>query len=264
MQEYLFPFDSYFTNKKPRNGEIISMLTKDICKKNSCSNVLFIRTPTTGGWLESLKLAPELSITRILYQTGIKYRSPSNATIEMSQKEYVEYMHTLRDENKRFDLICIDPFHEYDTSYRDFNLCLSILSDNGIILCHDCAPPILNMTSPHFIQGSWSGVTYIAFIMLAYENDGYSWRILDTDTGIGILKKGDSQYLKQDLDKEKQKQLKTLFENEQYDESYNFFRNNGEELIGLISRQEQQVVPQRTQHAGPRREQRSIRPQIRR
>ena len=58
----------YFTKKIYNFGDIISEFVIDLHKINNYKNILFIRTCTTGGWLDDLFIDNN-NVTRILYYT---------------------------------------------------------------------------------------------------------------------------------------------------------------------------------------------------
>ncbi len=140
---------------------------------------------------------------------------------------------TLKSLNKKFDLICIDSFHEYNESKRDFELITSLLNDNGIIICHDCYPINKEKCLPKYSIGEWSGETYVALVELAYNNPNYYYGILNIDTGIGIISKKEFELLKNNLNTEKQKELLYLHQNNNK-MTYDYFIENSKEIINII------------------------------
>ena len=106
---------------KYSNGEIISKLVRDLDKQNYFNNILFIRTPTTGEWLDKILMDDE-RVTRVLYTPNITfshmYRYHKNTINCNSDDLQNSFMYL----DKKFYLIVIDPFHEYEYSKRDFEL----------------------------------------------------------------------------------------------------------------------------------------------
>ena len=224
--------NNYFT-ENPNIGEVIKKLCIDLYNKNTQQNILFIRTPSTGGWCDDI-LVEEINATRILYKTRRKlFRDYHTSTIIIEQSEIETSLASL---NKTFDLICMDTFHEYNESTRDLQILSSYLSDNGILISHDCSPIEKSHASPFFTEGWWSGITYGCFIEFAYNNPQWFYSVLDIDTGIGILSKKKLDDLKQNFNRDKQeifiKMMKAQNEN-----TYDYYKENGKELINLIQRQ---------------------------
>jgi hypothetical protein len=214
--------NNYLNISKYSNGEIISKLVVDLDKLNNFNNILFIRTPTTGEWLDKI-LTNNSRVTRILYTPNVifnhKYRYDKNTIIINSDDLQNTFIYL----DKKFDLIVIDPFHEYDYSKRDFELCYLYLSEIGMLLSHDCFPPSINHSNKKYIFAvPWSGETYIAFVEFAYNNPKLYYGLLNIDTGIGIISKKNMEYLSNNLNRQKQEELLKLYNNNN-DNIYYFF-----------------------------------------
>lgn len=218
--------NKYFKHKKYSNGDIISMIINDLYKKNKYKNILFIRTSTTGMWLDKLLL--NNNVTRILYKVDkidTKFTFHKSTTIIDSN----DLENTLNLLNNKYDLICIDSFHEYDISKRDFQVISQFLTETGIIFSHDCYPSNKEMSTPNYRFGDWCGETYIAFTELAYNNPDMYCGILQIDTGIGIISKLQLEFLTNTLDRTKQEQLLLLHKNN--NDAYTYFANNSKDII---------------------------------
>ena len=64
---------------------------------------------------------------------------------KITSNEYFEQLSKLKDSLK-FDLIFIDGLHESEQVYRDYKNARKHLSKNGIIIFHDCNPPLYHYT----------------------------------------------------------------------------------------------------------------------
>lgn len=228
------------------------MICRDLFNQDlSSRNALFLRTPHTGGWMDSITPPSHIATTRILYTTdkgGDRLRTRDDVVIIKDE----DVAGVLRDMRMMFDIICVDPFHEYDQSARDLALCVSMLTDHGVLLCHDCRPESLLTATPVFQKGSWSGVTYAAFVRIARDHPLFHYAILDTDTGVGILSKIVPPILRDilssglSLDREKQDELLDLLDQGDHVASFAFFVRYGASVINLIG---QKMIP-RTPRGG--------------
>jgi hypothetical protein len=223
--------DKYFIKKRYKNGEIISMLVTDYYNTNKYKNILFIRTPTTGGWLDQL-LTNDNNITRILYNVK-KNKQYIKTLSNVLTIDSIELENTLNSLNKKFDLICVDPCHEYYESKRDLFYLFTLLNDNGIMICHDCFPSNKIMATPKYNVGDWSGETYVAFVEFAYKNPDLFYCVLNIDTGIGIISKTELESLQNNFNREKQEQLLLLHQNS--DDVYTYFCDNSKDIINTIT-----------------------------
>ena len=214
-----------------RTGEIISKVITDFYITLKPENVLFIRTPTTGGWLDSLMKGKE-NITRILYETHkTKTSFVNKETIKLSRNEFQDFFKKV---NKKFDLICMDPFHEYNYCIEDFEACLSVLSETGIIISHDCFPSNKMVASPEYTKGDWTGETYVAIIHFALENPDLFYGILKIDTGIGIISKKALEGIENKLDISKQKEFVERYQNSE--DIYAYFIKHCKEIMNIIQK----------------------------
>jgi len=222
----------YFNKKKGyMYGSVISNLIKDLHKENNYKNILFIRSCTTGGFLDIL-LNQIVYIDRVLYYTDkIKNPTTTNKLIKVIHSNDLEnYLTTL---NKRYDLICMDTWHEYELSSRDFRIISSFLNETGILVSHDCYPWNKKVANSEYIQGEWCGETYISFVEFAYNNPNMFYTILNIDTGIGIISKQNLPFLSNSLDKDKQEHL--LFLHKNSNDPYTYFIENSKDIINAIS-----------------------------
>jgi hypothetical protein len=214
-------------------GEIVRMVVQDLHKIKKFKSILFVRTPSTGSWMDRMiRTYTNLNPYSVLYTRngGAANRNDRRLYTILDHSELDLHIKNL---NKRFDLICLDPFHEYIESISDFTLLTSVLSDDGILISHDCFPPKKEHSSPVFKSGWWCGVTYVAFVEIAYNNPSWFYTILDNDNGVGIISKNEMAHLKNEFDREKQQCLIQM-NKEGNDATYEYFCENSNELINLI------------------------------
>jgi len=222
--------DKYFKNKKYQDGSIISQVILDLYNSNKCESVLFVRTPTTGNWLDKV-LINIPSVTRIIYDTHKIPRFSFHKSSIIIEHRILEDV--LRSKNKRFDLICIDPFHEYSYSQSDLSLLSSYLTERGVMVCHDCFPSSKSMAAPMYKPLGWNGETYIAFIEFAYHNSDLFYGLLKIDTGIGIISKLQINGLHNHFNKDKQQLLLSHREDDGGD-PYTYFCENSRDMMNII------------------------------
>ena len=116
----------------------------------------------------------------------------------------------------------------------DFKTFTSYLSDDGILISHDCYPPKKEYATKEYKKGYWCGLTYICFIELAYNNPQWYYSIINNDNGIGIMSKNIISPLTINtiFDRKKQEELINIKENHT---AYNYFIENKNNLINIIS-----------------------------
>ncbi len=88
---------------------------------------------------------------------------------------------------QRFDMIFVDPWHSYESSYRDIESAFRLLNPGGVVVVHDCLPPSFEIADPNFRPGSWTGQTYLAFLDIVREHTEVAYSTIDTDFGCGVI-----------------------------------------------------------------------------
>ena len=96
---------------------------------------------------------------------------------------YFEFL----DEDKKYDLIFIDGLHHADQVKRDINNSLNHLSDNGIIMMHDCNPQTKESQIVPRQISTWHGDVWKAYVEFKYTHPQFSTYVVDTDCGCGVI-----------------------------------------------------------------------------
>lgn len=122
------------------------------------------------------------------------------------------------EESSKYDIIFIDGLHHSEQVYRDILNSLDHLNDNGIIVCHDMNPYFEVCQRQDSITDDWNGDCWKAFVKLRSEKDNLDMCVIDTDWGIGIIKKGKQSII-----------------NIPDDIDYWYFSENRKELLNLMT-----------------------------
>jgi predicted O-methyltransferase YrrM len=94
-----------------------------------------------------------------------------------------------------FDLVFIDGLHHHEQVYRDVNHALDNLSVDGTIVLHDCNPRTENMQRVPQVQAEWTGDCWKAVVRLRMSRPDLNVSVLDTDYGLGVVRRGRSEPL---------------------------------------------------------------------
>ena len=95
-----------------------------------------------------------------------------------------------RDNKERFDIIFIDGLHHKAQVIKDIENALKALTENGTIVVHDCNPTSEAMQAVPRIQGEWTGDVWKAWQHFRFNRPDLSMTVLNTDYGVGIIRKG--------------------------------------------------------------------------
>jgi hypothetical protein len=90
---------------------------------------------------------------------------------------------------QRYDIILLDPYHDYQSSWRDIETAFRLLTDDGMLVVHDCLPPGGgDLISPVFVPGAWCGLTFVAYVDFLMTHD-VVFQTADCDFGCGVIAK---------------------------------------------------------------------------
>jgi hypothetical protein len=158
-------------------------------------------------------------------KTGVDpFPTSEDTTHRISSDEFFEEC----DKEKKFDIIFIDGLHLEEQVDKDINNSLDFLKEGGVIVLHDCNPPTLYHASetPVFTppaNGNWNGTVYRSLIKLRLYRKDLKLKTVDSDWGVGILTRGESNTL-------------NAFPDEAM--TWEWFSSNRKEVLNLISPEE--------------------------
>lgn len=190
-----------------------SELAYGICETMTIRTILLVNTPSTGQFFNQMFLGRE--VARICYD-------PTH--LEDLEK-------AVRNMNIEFDMICVDPYHEYKPSCDTFALLISVLGEHGILISHDCFPPNWKCASPTYQKGEWCGVTYAAFMEIASHHPDWFYGIITRDYGLGIISKTPFQYAQAIKNRERHQHFLDLIHAHQYVDAYRYFKAHVSTII---------------------------------
>ena len=94
----------------------------------------------------------------------------------------------------KWDIVFIDGLHISNQVEKDILNSLNHLSENGVIVLHDCNPPNLWMAREDYIidgiAHGWNGTVWKSIYKLRATQPDLFVCVVDTDYGIGIIKRG--------------------------------------------------------------------------
>lgn len=96
-----------------------------------------------------------------------------------------------------FDVVFVDGLHLYEQALRDAENALRHLSDDGVVLMHDCNPTAEAVASRNPEDAlrsghrAWCGDVWKAIVHLRATKADLEVSVLDTDFGIGVVRKSE-------------------------------------------------------------------------
>ena len=143
---------------------------------------------------------------------------------EMTSTDFFKNQAPQKLKNKKIDVAFIDGLHTYEQTLEDFLNCSQYLSDNGIILFHDCNPatpeaaaplnsPTEKMQKFPGQNGEWNGDVWKTILHIRSLMPDWQAFVLDCDYGVGVaIRRKNDQLLsfsKEQIEKMDYKQLET-------------------------------------------------------
>lgn len=174
------------------------MLTKNeiiarLAVLNGYRNYLEICTATTGLFHDEVQRTKFQLCRRLMYRCPDGYDDGMRIDYRSPDLDIASCLAEIRRERWRYDIILVDPWHEYDTSLRDLSEAFALIPEGGTLLVHDCLPPTEDSTNPHGIwdpkAGGWAGVTHQAYVDFVLGRTDLTYYTVDTDWGCGIIRK---------------------------------------------------------------------------
>ena len=95
-----------------------------------------------------------------------------------------------------YDIVFIDGLHEAEQVKRDIANALSHLSENGVIVMHDCSPRDEREQRVPKARGQriWTGDAWRAFVHYRRCED-LEMYVVDTNNGVGVIRRGQQEPL---------------------------------------------------------------------
>jgi hypothetical protein len=122
--------------------------------------------------------------------------------------------------NRKYDIIFIDGLHHSDQVDKDIQNSLNFLEEGGFIILHDCNPPTYDVQVVPRQTGIWNGDVWKSLVKLRCQRPDLEVSVINTDWGLGVVTRGQQNLLPYTVEK-------CL--------DWNFFENNREEILNIIS-----------------------------
>ena len=149
---------------------------------------LEICTPTTGGMYSGIDRARFSTCHRLMYRCPAEFDDGLPIDFRSSFLDIGECVKAIRARELKYDVILVDPFHEYEPSARDLREAVDLLNPAGTIIVHDCFPRDAAIAGREFIDGEWCGITYKAYLDFMLASNNLIFCTVDTDYGCGVIR----------------------------------------------------------------------------
>lgn len=150
---------------------------------------LEISTATTGARFGDVDKRKFELVHRLAYNIPADFRDGLPIDFRSETLAIESCVAEIQRRAARYDIILVDPYHDYQSSRRDIEAAFRLLTDDGMLVVHDCLPPSGgDLISPVFVPGSWCGLTFIAYVDFLMAHD-VAFQTVDCDFGCGVISK---------------------------------------------------------------------------
>jgi hypothetical protein len=171
-----------------------------LSKKLNLRNYLELCTPISGGKYWDVHRWRFTTSRRVMYNCPDSFSVPDRLPIDFRITDFDigPAIDTLKTDVNKIDICLVDGWHTYDCATRDLKETYELLADGGVLIVHDCKPPNEELASPTFIDGTWNGVTFKAFLDFVLTRDDLDYCTVDVDHGCGIIIKNRTMHFMAD------------------------------------------------------------------
>ncbi|MEP7029541.1 MAG: hypothetical protein ABI830_01265 [Pseudolabrys sp.] len=198
---------------------------------------LEICTPSTGNMYSGIDRARYSICHRLMYRCPAEFDDGWPIDLRRSSLDIADCVAAVRAKGLKYDVILVDPFHEYETSARDLREAVDLLTADGTIIVHDCFPRDQAITSPHYIDGAWCGVTYKAYLDFVLASEELMFCTIDADYGCGVIRRAAPLRVSQCSARDDRGEVVSQWKRagKDYDAAFTLLQTHAKPLLNLVT-----------------------------
>ena len=190
-------FNEELCRWKPEFFEILKTdrvsIINNIIEKNNFKNYLEIGVRDTSECFDLINCESKDSV-----DPGFE-REINNVKYKLTSDEFFKQLdlgNLDKDSKYKWDIIFIDGLHLSYQVDLDIKNSLNHLSENGIIVVHDCNPPTLSHAREDYsnynttAKALWNGTVWKTFFKMRCTENNLDMCVIDCDWGVGLIKRG--------------------------------------------------------------------------
>lgn len=199
--------------------------------KYGLTTYLEISSATTGLRFGEIDREPLKLCHRIVYNCPSAFDDGQEVTWQSPDTHLDSILPQVFRAGFSYDLVLVDSFHTLTCSARDLSLARGLLSERGVIVMHDTAPPSVDVTVPEFIEGPWAGQSYVALVDFLLSHPEIGVYVVDVDWGVAVIGSQNAKPL--NISSALSSAWRTLADNTE--DRFGFFSTHRRELLNLVS-----------------------------
>jgi GT2 family glycosyltransferase len=190
-------FNEELCRWKPEFSEILKTdrisIINNIIEKNNFKNYLEIGVRDTSDCFDLINCKSKDSV-----DPGFE-REINNVKYKLTSDEFFKQLdlgNLDKDSKYKWDIIFIDGLHLSYQVDLDIKNSLKHLSENGIIVVHDCNPPTLSHAREDYsnynttAKALWNGTVWKTFFKMRCTENNLDMCVINCDWGVGLIKRG--------------------------------------------------------------------------
>lgn len=131
------------------------------------------------------------NLINIEHKDGVDPAPLNPVTYKMTSDTFFEKVNI----ESKYDIVFVDGLHTADQVYKDVVNSMTYLSEDGIIVMHDCNPPTEYHTRSYDeylkTKGQWNGDVYKGYLKLRQDYPDWISLVMEEDFGCGIFTKNE-------------------------------------------------------------------------
>jgi hypothetical protein len=165
-------------------------IINSLIKKNQFKNYLEIGVRNPSECFDLIHCINKDSVDpgEEFQENPVKYKMTSDEFFNLLDNNNLD-----KSSDFKWDVIFIDGLHISTQVIRDILNSLNHLNENGYIILHDCNPPSIYFArEDYYVDGkpeAWNGTVWKSIYWLRANRNDLSIEVVDTDWGVGIIKK---------------------------------------------------------------------------
>ena len=163
-------------------------LVNELAPVHGYRSYLEICTSTTGRLYATVDRDLYTTSHRLMYRCPDQFEDGFPIDFRTPGLDIERHLRVIRSVERKYDVILVDSFHEYETTIRDLREACDLVQPNGTIIVHDCFPTNEKIVEPRYKVGIWCGVTYKAYIDFVLAAPRLWFCTVDTDFGCGVIR----------------------------------------------------------------------------
>ena len=222
----------------------------ELARIHGYRSILEISTARSGYNYDRLDRSRFEVCRRLSYLTPDDWADGAPIDYRSCDRDTSECLRQIRVQGLRFDIVFVDACHEYESTRGDMQDALDLVTDNGVIVMHDCLPDDAAICTPtRGDLSGWYGVTYKAYLDTLLARTDLWYCTVDTDSGCGMISSNRKTSLyKHAIDGDETRIRAWRDVSDNYDAAFRLYERDKNALMNVVTVNEFLTAELRAKH----------------